>query len=127
MTPRADAPGPAEPDSTRPRGRWQEYGRHLTRLRRTGWPGGWRWSRGGERWDRPRPVPPTRRGGRGRGGRLRRQHAQAATDTAAQIIAAGGRAAAVGADLGDPAGPRHLVKAAEDALGPVDVLVSKCG
>jgi NAD(P)-dependent dehydrogenase (short-subunit alcohol dehydrogenase family) len=31
------------------------------------------------------------------------QHAQAATDTAAQIIAAGGRATAVGADLGDPA------------------------
>jgi 3-oxoacyl-[acyl-carrier protein] reductase len=55
------------------------------------------------------------------------QHAQAATDTAAQIIAAGGRATAVGADLGDPAGPGDLVKAAEDALGPVDVLVSNAG
>ena len=55
------------------------------------------------------------------------QHAEAAADTAAQIAAAGGRAAAVGADLGDPAGPADLVKAAEDALGPVDVLVSNAG
>ena len=55
------------------------------------------------------------------------QHAEAAADTAAQILAAGGRAAAVGADLGDPAGPGDLVKAAEDALGPVDVLVSNAG
>lgn len=55
------------------------------------------------------------------------QHAEAAADTAAQILAAGGRAAAVSADLGDPAGPGDLVKAAEDALGPVDVLVSNAG
>jgi 3-oxoacyl-[acyl-carrier protein] reductase len=55
------------------------------------------------------------------------QHAEAATDTAAQITAAGGRAVAVGADLGDPAGPGDLVKAAEDALGPVEVLVSNAG
>jgi 3-oxoacyl-[acyl-carrier protein] reductase len=55
------------------------------------------------------------------------QHAEAAADTAAQIVAAGGRAAAVGADLGDPAGPGNLVKAAEDALGLVDVLVSNAG
>jgi 3-oxoacyl-[acyl-carrier protein] reductase len=55
------------------------------------------------------------------------QHAEVAMDTAAQITAAGGRAAAVGADLGDPAGPGDLVQAAEDALGPVDVLISNAG
>jgi 3-oxoacyl-[acyl-carrier protein] reductase len=51
----------------------------------------------------------------------------AATRIAAQITSAGGRAAALGADLGDPAGPAGLVRAAEDTLGPVDVLVSNAG
>ncbi len=51
----------------------------------------------------------------------------AATRIAAQIISAGGHAAALGADLGDPAAPAELVRAAEDTLGPVDVLVSNAG
>ncbi len=55
------------------------------------------------------------------------QHGDSAAQVAAQIVATGGRAAAVGADLGDPAGPGHLVSAAESALGPVDVLVSNAG
>ena len=33
----------------------------------------------------------------------------------------------MGADLGDPAGPGELVSAAENTLGPVDVLVSNAG
>ena len=33
----------------------------------------------------------------------------------------------MGADLGDPAAPGELVRAAEAALGPVDVLVSNAG
>jgi 3-oxoacyl-[acyl-carrier protein] reductase len=122
MAPRADAPGPAEPD-------------------RTAAPSGT---------VAPDPAGPDGLAGRvalvtggsgGIGRALSRrlaaagaavavgygQHAQAATDTAVQIVAAGGRAAAVGADLGDPAGPGDLVKAAEDALGPVDVLVSNAG
>jgi len=51
----------------------------------------------------------------------------AATRIAAQITSAGGRAAALGAGLGDPAGPAELVRAAQDTLGPVDVLVSNAG
>jgi 3-oxoacyl-[acyl-carrier protein] reductase len=43
---------------------------------------------------------------------------------AAQIRADGGRAVAVEADLSDPAAPARLFDAAEDQLGPVDVLVN---
>jgi 3-oxoacyl-[acyl-carrier protein] reductase len=42
----------------------------------------------------------------------------------AQIQAAGGRAAAVEADLSDPAAPALLFGAAEEQLGPVDILVN---
>jgi 3-oxoacyl-[acyl-carrier protein] reductase len=55
------------------------------------------------------------------------QHGEAAEKTAAQIVSAGGRAVALGADLRDPAAPGQLAEAAEDALGPVDVLVSNAG
>ena len=55
------------------------------------------------------------------------QHGEAAEKVAAQIVSAGGRAVALGADLRDPAGPGQLAEGAEDALGPVDVLVSNAG
>jgi 3-oxoacyl-[acyl-carrier protein] reductase len=42
----------------------------------------------------------------------------------AQIQAAGGRAVAVEADLADPAAPALLFDAAEEQLGPVDILVN---
>ncbi|MFI0528289.1 MAG: SDR family NAD(P)-dependent oxidoreductase, partial [Ilumatobacteraceae bacterium] len=45
-------------------------------------------------------------------------------DVAARIIAAGGNAVAIEADLLDPATPARLFDAAEDALGPVDILVN---
>ena len=46
---------------------------------------------------------------------------------AATITAAGGHAVAVAADLAPPHGPRDLVRAVEQRLGPVDVLVSNAG
>lgn len=46
---------------------------------------------------------------------------------AATITAAGGHAVAVAADLAHPHGPRDLVRAVEQRLGPVDVLVSNAG
>ena len=55
------------------------------------------------------------------------QHGEAAEKTAAQIVSAGGRAVALGADLRDPAAPWSAGQGAEDALGPVDVLVSNAG
>jgi 3-oxoacyl-[acyl-carrier protein] reductase len=42
----------------------------------------------------------------------------------AAIQAAGGRAAAIEADLSDPAAPAMLLDAAEEQLGPVDILVN---
>ncbi|MBV9205398.1 MAG: SDR family oxidoreductase [Actinobacteria bacterium] len=42
----------------------------------------------------------------------------------AQIEAAGGRALAMEADLADPATPARLFDAAEERLGPVDILVN---
>jgi 3-oxoacyl-[acyl-carrier protein] reductase len=42
----------------------------------------------------------------------------------AQVEAAGGRAVAVEADLSDPETPATLFDAAEDQLGPVDILVN---
>jgi NAD(P)-dependent dehydrogenase (short-subunit alcohol dehydrogenase family) len=53
--------------------------------------------------------------------RLRRGDA---TDVVAEIERAGGRAWAVEADLRDPASPALLFDAAEDRLGPVDILVN---
>ena len=50
-----------------------------------------------------------------------------AGDLAAQITSDGGRAVAVRADLRTPQAPAELVGAAEQALGPVDILVSNAG
>jgi 3-oxoacyl-[acyl-carrier protein] reductase len=47
-----------------------------------------------------------------------------ATDVVAEIERAGGRAYAVETDLRDPAGPARLFDAAEERLGPVDILVN---
>jgi len=46
---------------------------------------------------------------------------------AAEIVADGGRAVALGADLRSPEAPAALVQDAADALGPVDLLVSNAG
>jgi 3-oxoacyl-[acyl-carrier protein] reductase len=53
--------------------------------------------------------------------RLRRGNA---ADVVAEIERAGGRAYAVEADLRDAAGPARLFDAAEQRLGPVDILVN---
>lgn len=50
-----------------------------------------------------------------------------AQDIAAEILATGGRAVPVRADLRNSAAPGELVRAAEDVLGPVDVLVGNAG
>jgi NAD(P)-dependent dehydrogenase (short-subunit alcohol dehydrogenase family) len=50
-----------------------------------------------------------------------------ARELAARIAAAGGQSVAIGADLRDPGAPAALIAAAEDALGPVDVLVANAG
>jgi 3-oxoacyl-[acyl-carrier protein] reductase len=55
------------------------------------------------------------------------RNAQPARSLAAEIVTAGGRAVALGADLRRPEAPGELVQAAEDALGRVDVLVSNAG
>jgi 3-oxoacyl-[acyl-carrier protein] reductase len=54
----------------------------------------------------------------------RDQRAATADEVVARIRAAGGRAAAVEADLSDPATPAALFDAAEQQLGPVDVLIN---
>jgi len=54
----------------------------------------------------------------------RDHRAHGAEPVAAQIRAGGGRAVAVEADLSDPAIPALLFDAAEEQLGPVDVLVN---
>jgi 3-oxoacyl-[acyl-carrier protein] reductase len=56
-----------------------------------------------------------------------RAHGQAAEKLAAEIVADGGRAVAIEADLGTREGPVELVDASEAALGPVDVLVANAG
>ena len=55
------------------------------------------------------------------------RNAEPAQQAAAEIAAAGGRAVAVPADLRDPSAPGALAAAVEQALGPVDVLVSNAG
>lgn len=50
--------------------------------------------------------------------------ARTADDVVARITGSGGRAVAVEADLRDPAAPGRLFDAAEQAFGPVDVLVN---
>lgn len=50
-----------------------------------------------------------------------------AEELAAEVVAAGGRAITVGADLRDPAAPGKLVGVAERALGPIDLLVANHG
>jgi len=51
----------------------------------------------------------------------------AANTVVKRIEAAGGRAMAVQADVGDPAGMPALFDAAEAAFGPVDILVNNAG
>ncbi len=53
--------------------------------------------------------------------------AEAAEKIAAEVVAEGGRAVAVGADLRRSDAPRALIAAVESAFGPVDVLVSNAG
>ena len=48
-------------------------------------------------------------------------------DTAASITACGRRAATVTGDLSDPAAPAEIVRRAEAALGPVDILFNNAG
>jgi 3-oxoacyl-[acyl-carrier protein] reductase len=59
---------------------------------------------------------------------LRREHTVSGRESAEalvqRIVARGGEAAAVAADLSDPDAPRSLVHAVEAALGPVDILVN---
>jgi 3-oxoacyl-[acyl-carrier protein] reductase len=52
---------------------------------------------------------------------------EAAEDVAGEIADAGGRAVALGADLAEPDSPAQLAGVAEQALGPVDVLVAGAG
>jgi 3-oxoacyl-[acyl-carrier protein] reductase len=56
--------------------------------------------------------------------RYRDHRAQDATAVLARIREEGGRAAAAEADLSDPAAPALLYDAAEQQLGPVDILVN---
>lgn len=51
----------------------------------------------------------------------------AAAAVVAEITAGGGRAIAVEADLGDPAGAAAIFDAAEQAFGQVDILVNNAG
>lgn len=53
--------------------------------------------------------------------------AAAAEQLAAEVVAAGGRAIAVGADLRQSDAPDALVASVEAVLGPIDVLVSNAG
>lgn len=54
-------------------------------------------------------------------------HAGPADSLVQEITAAGGSAAAIAANLADPQAPSRLVAAAEERLGPVDLLVSNAG
>jgi 3-oxoacyl-[acyl-carrier protein] reductase len=52
---------------------------------------------------------------------------EAAEDVAGEIAEDGGRAVALGGDLSDPDAPAQLAGVAEQALGPVDLLVANAG
>jgi 3-oxoacyl-[acyl-carrier protein] reductase len=54
-------------------------------------------------------------------------HAAPAQAVADEITAQGGKAVTMGADLGNPGAAGDLVRAAQERLGPVDVLVSNAG
>jgi 3-oxoacyl-[acyl-carrier protein] reductase len=54
-------------------------------------------------------------------------NAAAAEDLASEIIAAGGHAVPVQADLRGAESPAALIEATQDKLGPVDVMVSNAG
>lgn len=54
-------------------------------------------------------------------------HLERATETADTIVAAGGRAKAVAADITDIDSVRSLVAEGETALGPIDILVNNAG
>jgi 3-oxoacyl-[acyl-carrier protein] reductase len=54
-------------------------------------------------------------------------NAEPAQALAASIVSVGGKAVAVHADLREPGAPGELVRAAEELLGPVDLLVSNAG
>jgi 3-oxoacyl-[acyl-carrier protein] reductase len=54
----------------------------------------------------------------------RDRRSQSADEVVAKIESAGGRVVAVEADLSDPAVPAQLFDAAEEQLGPVDILVN---
>lgn len=51
----------------------------------------------------------------------------AAEEVVAQVVAAGGRAAAIRADVGDPASATELVAQTIDALGGLDIVVNNAG
>jgi 3-oxoacyl-[acyl-carrier protein] reductase len=53
--------------------------------------------------------------------------AEAAEALAAEIVDAGGRAGAFGADMADPAAPARLIDEVQAALGPVEILVANHG
>jgi 3-oxoacyl-[acyl-carrier protein] reductase len=55
------------------------------------------------------------------------QGREAAEKVAAQITGQGGRAVALGADLGSATAPGELVSSTEAALGPIDLLISNAG
>ena len=54
----------------------------------------------------------------------RHNRARSASEVVAAIVAAGGEAAAVEADLRDPETPARLFNAAEAAFGPVEILIN---
>ena len=53
--------------------------------------------------------------------------AGAAGDVAEEVSARGRKAVAVGGDVGEPGEIERIVSAAEDALGPIDILISNAG
>jgi 3-oxoacyl-[acyl-carrier protein] reductase len=55
------------------------------------------------------------------------RNADAAQDLASEIVDAGGRSIAIGADLRDAADTERLADMADRALGPIDILVANAG
>lgn len=56
-----------------------------------------------------------------------RQRANAATEVAAKIRAAGRRASVIGADVSDSAEVARMVEAVGEDLGPIDILINNAG